>query len=90
MEYCAYALFSPKFNKIYVGFTANVDRRLDSHNQFATKGWTIKFRPWIKIHQEKSTSKKEGRQPLSRRAILQRFLQPLEKFLLPYERILSA
>lgn len=60
MEYYVYALFSPKFNKIYVGFTADVDGRLISHNQLATQGWTIKFRPWTKVHQEKFTTKKEA------------------------------
>ncbi|MBK5278823.1 MAG: GIY-YIG nuclease family protein, partial [Bacteroidia bacterium] len=40
------------FNKIYIGFTSNLEARLLSHNQLATKGWTIKFRPWTVIHTE--------------------------------------
>ena len=47
-----YVLYSRQFEKIYIGYTSNLDERLKSHNELATKGWTIKFRPWVIIHQE--------------------------------------
>ena len=43
-----YALKSVKNNRIYVGMTSNIERRLKEHNSggvFSTKG----FRPWILI-----------------------------------------
>ena len=58
--YWVYVLYSAAFDKIYIGFTADLEQRLLSHNQFATKGWTIKFRPWIIIHAEKFSEKKEA------------------------------
>ena len=41
-----YVLYSESFNKIYIGYTSNIEQRIKSHNELATKGWTIKFRPW--------------------------------------------
>ena len=52
-----YVLYSEPFNKIYVGYTSNLIERLKSHNELATKGWTIKFRPWQIIHKEVFESK---------------------------------
>ena len=52
MPFFVYALYSEKYDKIYVGFTSNLEGRLASHNTLATKGWTIKFRPWSLIYSE--------------------------------------
>jgi putative endonuclease len=45
-------LYSKTFDKIYVGYTSNLSQRLESHNFYAKKGWTIKFRPWELIYSE--------------------------------------
>ncbi|MFW5656463.1 MAG: GIY-YIG nuclease family protein [Bacteroidota bacterium] len=58
--FIVYVLFSEKFNKIYIGYTSNLDARLDSHNKLANKGWTVKFRPWALIHTEKFSTKSEA------------------------------
>ncbi|HEV7783127.1 MAG TPA: GIY-YIG nuclease family protein [Chitinophagaceae bacterium] len=50
--FIVYVLYSELFKKIYIGFTTNLEQRLLSHNELATKGWTIKFRPWKLIHKE--------------------------------------
>ena len=47
-----YALYSKVNDKIYIGFTSNLEGRLLYHNQFATKGFTIKFGPWEIIFSE--------------------------------------
>jgi putative endonuclease len=60
MTYFVYVLHSPTFNKIYVGFTSNLEQRLLSHNQLATKGWTVKFRPWKLVHLENFQSKTQA------------------------------
>jgi len=44
--FTTYVLYSEKHDKIYIGYTSNLHQRLISHNELATKGWTIKFRPW--------------------------------------------
>ena len=50
--FTVYVLYSPLFNKIYIGYTSDLEARLISHNQLAVKGWTVKFRPWKLIHTE--------------------------------------
>ena len=49
-EFVVYILYSEKFNKNYTGFTSNLIERLKSNNYLETKGYTLKFRPWIVIH----------------------------------------
>ena len=60
MEYNVYVLFSPQFNQIYIGFSNDVEGRLTSHNELATKGWTIRFRPWTLIYKQAFQTKKEA------------------------------
>ncbi len=55
--YQVYVLHSKLFDKIYIGYSSNLLQRLKSHNELGTKGWTIKFRPWILIHTETYDSK---------------------------------
>ncbi|MBN8702381.1 MAG: GIY-YIG nuclease family protein [Bacteroidetes bacterium] len=50
--FTVYILYSDLHHKIYIGYTSNMQERLLSHNQLATKGYTIKFRPWRIIHTE--------------------------------------
>jgi len=58
--FTVYVLFSDSFNKIYIGFTSDLEARVLSHNQLATKGYTIKFRPWRVIHTEIFATKAEA------------------------------
>jgi putative endonuclease len=58
--YFVYALYSWKHNKIYIGYTSDLKQRLESHNLLATKGWTIKFRPWELIYKEQYNNKREA------------------------------
>jgi putative endonuclease len=52
-----YVLHSPIFDKIYIGFTSDLESRMRSHNVLATKGWTIKFRPWTLLYSETFANK---------------------------------
>ena len=56
-QFVTYALYSPKFGKIYIGYTSNLIDRINSHNELSNKGYTKKFRPWIVIHVEFYNSK---------------------------------
>jgi putative endonuclease len=58
--FTVYVLYSEAFQKIYVGFTSNLAERFKSHNELATKGWTIKFRPWKIVHTEFFESKTDA------------------------------
>jgi putative endonuclease len=55
--YVVYILYSTKYNKIYVGYTSNLQERLISHNELGKKGWTIKYRPWTLVYSEQYESK---------------------------------
>ena len=57
MRYTVYVLYSDQYDKIYVGYTSDLESRLRSHNELSIKGWTIKFRPWNLVHYEMFESK---------------------------------
>ena len=58
--FTVYVIYSSAFDKIYIGFSSDVESLLRSHNELATKGWTIKFRPWKLVHSEIFATKPEA------------------------------
>ncbi len=62
MDYKVYILFSPTYNKLYVGYTSSLTQRLESHNIKGTKDWTRSYRPWVLIHIEFFRTKTEALQ----------------------------
>jgi putative endonuclease len=50
--FTVYILYSASFNKTYTGQTKDFANRLLEHNETAIKGYSIKYRPWVVIHQE--------------------------------------
>ena len=56
--FTAYILHSKEYDKIYIGYTSNLEERFKSHNELGKKGWTIKFRPWEILHTEEYETKK--------------------------------
>jgi putative endonuclease len=55
--YTVYVLHSKSFNKIYIGFTSDIEQRLIAHNHSKNKGWTRKSQPWILVYSEEVDSK---------------------------------
>jgi len=60
MEIVVYILYSEKYGKTYTGFTSDLINRMRSHNQFATKGFTYRYRPWTVAYLEWFSTKKEA------------------------------
>ncbi len=60
MEHVVYILYSKKFDKTYVGCTSSIISRFHSHNTYATKGWTVRYRPWEVLHIEFFNTKTEA------------------------------
>jgi len=60
MDHTVYALYSPDYDKIYIGRTSNFEQRLISHNEKGTKGWTVKYRPWKVVFTEHFQTKEEA------------------------------
>jgi putative endonuclease len=59
-EFVVYLLYSVTSDKIYIGYTSNLIARFHSHNKFATKGYTVKFRPWEVAYLEVFQTKKDA------------------------------
>ena len=58
--FVTYVLYSEKFNQLYIGYTSDLMNRFHSHNSFATKGHTIKYRPWIVAYVEFHETKNQA------------------------------
>jgi len=56
--YYVYALYSKKYDKIYIGMTSDIKARLASHNHPMNRGWTSKYKPWEVIYKESLPTKR--------------------------------
>ena len=61
MTHWVYTLYSPVHDKIYVGETSDLEDRYRSHNELATKGWTMHYRPWVILYKEECTDRRHAR-----------------------------
>jgi len=52
-----YVLYSPKYEKIYIGESSNLGDRFISHNLDANKGWAARYKLWVLIYAEKCEDK---------------------------------
>jgi putative endonuclease len=55
--YTVYVLYSEKYDKIYIGYSSDIDNRILSHNSISSNGWTKNFRPWKLIYSEEINDK---------------------------------
>ena len=60
MVYYIHAIKSTIDNRIYIGFTENLEKRIKEHNQGKTKS-TKGFRPWSLIYYETTETRIEAR-----------------------------
>lgn len=58
--FVTYVLYSAIHNKIYIGYTSDLRNRFNSHNELATKGYTVNYRPWVVVHVEFFETKQEA------------------------------
>jgi putative endonuclease len=58
--FTVYVLFSQNHRQIYIGYTSDLNNRFLSHNKLATKGHTIKHRPWVIAYTEELATKTEA------------------------------
>ena len=50
--FTVYVLHSLNFDKIYIGYSSDIEKRLFAHNHISNKGWTKSFQPWKIIYTE--------------------------------------
>ena len=58
--YTVYVLYSKQHDKIYIGYTSDMEARFRSHNELSNKGWSKKYRPWTLVYTEEFTDKREA------------------------------
>ncbi len=58
--YCVYVLFSEIHNKIYIGQTENLQRRLFEHNNGLLSTYTKRYLPWTVIYSEEYPSRSQA------------------------------
>ena len=58
--FTVYILESINFEKNYIGFTSDIDKRIVAHNHPQNKGWTARFMPWKIIYTETFETKQEA------------------------------
>jgi putative endonuclease len=56
MAYHVYVIYSEKFDKIYIGMSTVLEKRIFAHNHLP-KGWTKNFRPWVLVYSERFEDK---------------------------------
>ncbi len=58
--YTVYVLYSETYEKIYIGYTSDLENRLLSHNKLSNKGYTVKYRPWKVVYTEEYSDKNDA------------------------------
>ncbi|WP_422079905.1 GIY-YIG nuclease family protein [Ulvibacterium sp.] len=58
--YFVYALWSERYDRIYVGFSNDPDRRLREHNS-GKDGFTKRYVPWQRFYMEQAEDATEAR-----------------------------
>jgi putative endonuclease len=60
MGYRVYILYSPKFDKYYIGQSSHPQRRLSFHNTIE-KGFTSRYRPWELVYMKEYGTRQEAK-----------------------------
>ena len=60
IPYFAYVLYSSEHGRYYVGSSADLQKRLLSHNDPRNSGWTKRYAPWEIIYTEKFDNKHDA------------------------------
>ncbi len=58
--YWTYILYSEKIDKYYIGYTSNIQNRLDFHNSDSNKIWSKRGIPWKMVFSHKFATSTEA------------------------------
>ncbi|AFH50303.1 Putative endonuclease [Ignavibacterium album JCM 16511] len=58
--YTVYTIYSEKFNKIYIGQTENIERRMLEHNNGLLSVYSKRYRPWELVYTEEYPTRAEA------------------------------
>ena len=59
MPFYTYVLHSSEHNKIYIGQSSDLEKRLWEHNSGLSK-YTKRYMPWVIVYKEELTSRSEA------------------------------
>jgi putative endonuclease len=57
--YTVYVLYSRDHDKLYIGYTSNLSKRMISHNETGN-GYTKRYSPWVVIYTEEYAKRSEA------------------------------
>ncbi|MCL6494962.1 MAG: GIY-YIG nuclease family protein [Ignavibacterium sp.] len=58
--YTVYAIYSEQFNKIYIGQTENLERRMFEHNNGLLSLYSKRYKPWKVVYTEEYLTRAEA------------------------------
>ncbi len=58
--YTVYTLYSEQFNKIYIGQTENIERRMFEHNNGLLSIYSKRYKPWKVVYTEEYPTRAEA------------------------------
>ena len=58
--YIVYAIYSEQFNKIYIGQTENIERRMFEHNNGLLSIYSKRYKPWKVVYTEEYPTRAEA------------------------------
>jgi putative endonuclease len=58
--YTVYVIYSEQFNKIYIGQTANLERRMFEHNNGLLSFYSKRYKPWKVVYREEYPTRTEA------------------------------
>jgi len=58
--YWVYILYSDSSDKFYIGYTSNLEGRLEAHNHEENSGWTRSYAPWRLVYSESFLSRRDA------------------------------
>ena len=60
--YWVYILYSERIDKYYIGYTSNLQNRLEFHNSESNKIWSRRGKPWELVFSHQFDTKREALQ----------------------------
>ncbi|MEP0860507.1 MAG: GIY-YIG nuclease family protein [Ignavibacterium sp.] len=58
--YTVYTIYSEKFNKIYIGQTEDIERRMFEHNNGLLSVYSKRYKPWELVYTEEYPTRAEA------------------------------
>jgi putative endonuclease len=58
--YWTYIIYSAGYDKYYIGYSSDIEKRVAAHNHEKNKGYTKRYQPWALVYSKRFSSKAEA------------------------------